>query len=451
MRIHILMGIVGIGLFAISEPALAATINISSIGDGTASRANAQAAYDAASPGDTIIFPLNGSATWSTPLSIGKALTLNGNGTTLTAAAAGSDGIFYVTGFTSDALMRITGFTFNLVNFNVREGAVRVLNNISLGNLRIDHNTFHYGYTQIEVGGSKGVIDHNYFYNPLKGISFTAGSATQATQSWLSMAAGTGDALFIEDNSFIYDANYPGTFSQESIGTYNGGKLVIRYNNWDSSVYPLTLTIDPIMTHGSAAAGVANGYWQIGTGARRGQSVVEIYNNIMVGKRIDFMAILRGSANLVFNNSLTNTITATPRIYLREEEYGGGQWSPARTAWPAEDQVHNTFIWANTFNGVAQTTANADTGDVAGILQENRDYFLHAPQATGGREIFTGANGASSSFPTDGSTHPTQGTMVFIPTGPNAYYGYTPYTYPHPLTVTPAQAPTTASVKIFIP
>ena len=29
--------------------------------------------------------------------------------------------------------------------------------------------------------------------------------------------------------------------------------------------------------------------------------------------------------------------------------------------------------------------------------------------------------------------YPTLGTMEFIAEGPNEYYGYTPYTYPHPL------------------
>lgn len=439
MKLLHLFGILGL---SITVPiASAKVIRVSDFGDGTCSRSNAQAAYDAASAGDTIIFP-GGNCTWTSELTINKPLTIVGSGTTLTAGATLNNGVFYITGFTSDKLMRITGFTFNLVNFTSSGRAINVLNNISLGKLRIDHNTFHYGYEQVHVGGSKGVIDHNYFYNPLKGISFTAGSVAQANQSWASMAAGTSEALFVEDNHFIDNADYPAAFSQERIGTYNGGKLVIRYNHWDSSLYPTNGTINPIMIHGSAAAGAENGYWQIGTGARRGQSVVEIYNNVMIGKRIDFLAKLRGSANLVFSNVVTNiTISPLPRIYMREEEYTETQWNPARTNWPAEDQVHNTFIWANTFNGATQTSANIVVYEPTWAIQENRDYFLHAPQPAGGKETFTGANGASSSYPTDGSTYPTQGTMVFSTNGPNAYYPYTPYTYPHPLTLSPPAAP----------
>ena len=59
----------------------------------------------------------------------------------------------------------------------------------------------------------------------------------------------------------------------------------------------------------------------------------------------------------------------------------------------------------------------------------------------GNSNAFTGKNGASNTFPTDGSTYATQGTMQFVPTGPNAYFGYVPYRYPHPL-ATPAAAST---------
>jgi len=43
-------------------------------------------------------------------------------------------------------------------------------------------------------------------------------------------------------------------------------------------------------------------------------------------------------------------------------------------------------------------------------------------------------NGASDTAPTDGVTYSNYGTMYFTADVENAYYGYTPYTYPHPLT-----------------
>lgn len=414
----------------------ASSIYVSNYGDGTCSLENVKAAYDDASAGDTIVFPTNGNGTWSTELAVRKPVTIDGAGSTLTASGTMYNGFFHITGFTSSELVRITGFTFQMNNFTPRYGIKT--SSVALDNLRIDHNTFHFGATQLEVAGVKGVVDNNYFYNGNTDIYYTAGTSAQAHASWDSMAAGTADALFIENNYFIVNANHPGPAHNNNIDTYNGGKLVIRYNEFDSDANRLDTTAWTIQTHGNAAGGLppTKGYWESGDGARRGQSVVEIYENNMHGKRIDFLCTIRGSANLIYNNTHSDNTGGTARIYMYEEEYyETSNWSPSRTSWPAEDQVHNTFIWGNTFDGgVAQSSANivvipdADAG-----LKENRDYFLHEPRATGGKVTFTGRNGAAGSYPTNGSTYPTLGTMVFTSSGPNAYYGYKAYTYPHPL------------------
>lgn len=412
----------------------AATIKVADYGDGSCSFVNAQAAYIAASEGDTIVFPA-GTCTWSSTLTISKPLIIMGAGTgsegttKLVASGTMNNGFFHVTGITSSELMRISGFYFEMTDMTPFTAIY--VSSVDMDNIRIDHNIFNQGNKPLLFYNLKGLIDNNYFYNGNLSILYSA--AEKANASWDSMDAGTVDALFIEDNHFIHDANFLRTYTNECIGTFNGGKLVVRYNHFESYNIPDTAgTVTPIMTHGSAAGGVAYGYWQLGTGARRGQSVVEIYNNVFEGKRIDFPAVLRGSANLVYNNMI-GKVKYSPRIYLREEEYSEVQWTPARTEWPAEDQVHNTFIWNNTYNGSQLTTSNIAIGPDGDKIKLNRDYFLHAPEAAGGKEIFTGANGASGSYPTDGVTYPTRGTMIFKTEGPNAYYGYTPYTYPHPL------------------
>ncbi len=397
------------------------------------SQTDVQAKIDIAVDGDTILVPA-GNCVWVSEVEITKPLKIIGEGsnkTILTASGGMLNGFFWVHGFTSNESVRISGFTFNMVDLTPAYGILIGTHDISISNLRIDNNIFNQGNTQILIGGSKGVLDNNYFYNGIKAISFTAGTRAQADASWDDMSAGTRDALFIEDNYFIDDVNYLAGHSQEKIGTYNGGKLVIRYNERDADEWPLAVTAGFLVeTHGSAAAGGATGYWQNNPSCRRGQSVVEVYHNIVHGKRIDFLTVLRGSANLVYNNTITSQIYI-PRIDLREEEYSdSSNWNPLRTEWPAEDQVHNTFIWDNTINGVPFDATNIVTNP---NIVENRDYFLYEPQATGGMEIFTGANGASSSYPTDGNVYPTLGTMEFISTGPNAYYPYIPFEYPHPL------------------
>ena len=414
----------------------AATFYVANYGDGTCSLANAQSAYNAASAGDTIVFPA-GTCTWSSALTVGKALSITGagsgaGGTKLVASGSMSNGFFNITGITSSVLMRISGFYFEMTDWTPQTAIY--VHSVNMDNIRIDNNIFNQGSKPILFYNPRGLIDNNYFYNSNLTIEYSAGSVAKANASWDSMAAGTADALFIEDNHFIDNAEYTAGGSQERVGTFNGGKLVVRYNNFDFYDIPHDATTYPVHTHGSASGGVANGYWQQETGARRGQSVVEIYHNVMGGKRIDYPISVRGSANLIYNNTIISESGNPSRITLSEEEYTvSSNWNPLRVDWPAEDQVHNTFIWNNTFDGTAQTSSNILAIPDETKIQLNRDYFLHEPQATGGKEIFTGANGASSTYPTNGTVYPTLGTMVFTPDVENAYYGYTPYTYPHPL------------------
>lgn len=437
-RMLILVSICFACLCAYVTVSFADIIYISDYADGAASFENTQAAYNDASSGDTIIFPKNGNGTWSSSLIIGKALIINGNGTTLTAGGTMSHGFFELSNFTSDDLVRITNFTFNLNN--TQGGSAIYFFGLNLSKLRIDHNTFHHGGTVMEIRGCKGVIDHNYFYNGYRMILYSSGSRSLADASWESMEAGTGDALFVEDNHFIYDENYTGGQGNDNVlDTFNGGKLVFRYNTIDSTNIPpgFTSVCWTLQTHGSASGGSSIAYWQADSNARRGQSVVEIYENTMTGKNLGRLATFRGSANLVYNNTI-NSLNYSTYLYMYEEENYEPQWYPLRSNWPAEDQVHNTFIWGNIFNGVSQNESHIVSYNEEWI-KKDRDYFLHRPATTGegmtlGKEIFTGANGASSTYPTDGTTYPTKGTMQFIPDVENAYYGYTPYTYPHPLT-----------------
>ena len=397
-----------------------------------------------AKAGDTINIT-KGTATWSGTVKVGKALTINGNGTMLTAGATLLNGFFYITGFSDNTnTMRITNFTFDSVNFTGGRRAI-YLSYVTLGKLRIDHNTFHYGNTQIETYGSTyGVIDNNIFYN---GNNFLY---LYGDNTWDDLTAGTANSLFVEDNKFIINENWPtSTTNGNGIDGGSGIRVVFRYNEFDYDNSPYTGNMATIGFHGSGG-----GYWQRTdvSGVRRSAAVMEIYNNTMHGPRIDTMFGFRGGVALIYNNYHLDTYGGRSGIRLTEEEYSTNYTSAftiTRTEWPGEDQIHNSFIWGNTFDGVAQSVNNiviTNTPSENFILKD-REYFLHAPcggsdttdsygnTCTHGKASFTGANGASGSYPTDGETYPTEGTMVFTETGDNAYYGYTPYTYPHPLRV----------------
>jgi len=448
------------------------------------SMTDVQNAINLVTSGGTVNVPAGGYAgdcVWSSAITINKPISIIGagsgtSGTKLTTSSSMPNGFFNITGFTASTLVRISGFAFQMTNrtpytaINVHD----MMGGVNGGQIRIDNNVFYFGNSPVTFYHPKGLVDHNYFYNGIQSISFSSGSRTNADASWASLSAGTSDALFIEDNHFITDVNYALTYTQEQIGTFNGGKLVVRNNDFNATTVSGTLgTYTPFMAHGSADGGCGGaGYWEVSACQRRGQSVIEFYNNTESGKRIDFMYISRGSVNLVYNNVITGTVSNNPRIMLVEEEYSSDNWSVHRIAWPAEDQIHNTFIWNNTYRGhdfndgvygsveTSPTnyncTANATpmsccagrgigtcgnnaTPTSNPFIRKDRDYFLHAPEATGGREIFVCAsgisdcNGASNTYPTDGVKYPTLGTMVFSPEGSNAYYPYIPYTYPHPL------------------
>ena len=130
---------------------------------------------------------------------------------------------------------------------------------------------------------------------------------------------------------------------------------------------------------------------------------------------------LRGGSLIIYNNTFTTLVGSPTTIALTEEESWQTEFfNPLRTTWPAEDQINNTFIWNNTLNGATITDVNLNFPSDTTFIKKDRDYFMHAPQATGGKSTYPTRAGASD--------------MTFSSSGANAYYPYTPYTYPHPLT-----------------
>lgn len=406
----------------------------------SASLVNVKSAYDLCSIGDTLRIP-SGNVTWDTCLEVTKRLIIFGNGspnTILNANHVRKYGFFYFHGIYDTNLVRLSGISFHQIQtYTLSDDFSVYMRDMQCKRFRIDNCKFYDGYQNIEFYGVKGVVDTCTFTNFFRAILYTSGTNAQADSSWNDITSGTAEPLFVESNMFILDKNYPHPTWDHIFDTYNGGKIVARNNILNSDSVPAAVgQMIAFQTHGNAAGGVADtqGYWQQGYGARRGQSMVEIYNNNLHGKRIDFLCALRGSSNLIYNNTVVS-VGSTPRIYFYEEEqWVTGNWNPLRTSWPAEDQVHNSFIWGNTFNGVSQSAGSITTGTYSSdYIQPDREYFLHEPQSSGGKAIFTGKNGATNTYPTDGVKYPTQGSMSFSSSGSNKHYPYTAYTFPHPL------------------
>jgi hypothetical protein len=400
----------GVLLLFLCASAQAATVPAASC-----SRTDVGNAVTAAASGDTVSVPA-GTCTWSSTLTINKSLILLGAGVGATKIVSGAVSPLIEIALSADVPVRVSGFSFDNVNYPGGDKvSIHIGWNMNSGfgikQLRIDHNAFNKGKQCIMTDGSRiyGVIDHNDFLNCDAAIG-----ANGDIRTWEDpIAPGTANALFIEDNTFRADNNAAGWSEQEQIMHGHGNRTVIRYNTFDLRAYTIGNGL-PIEAHG-------NGNCYTGSSNDlRGMPILEIYNNTMrVHASYRFINI-RGGSDLVHDNTLTSEIGNPAAIEFKEEEGNGAEpfTGCKKTAWSAEDQINNSFVWNNTLNGQAVTDIDLDYATDPVFIQQGRDYFMHAPAVTGGKETYTGRPG---------------GPMSFSAAGANAYYLYTPFTYPHPL------------------
>ena len=187
---------------------------------------------------------------------------------------------------------------------------------------------------------------------------------------------------------------------------------VIRYNDFDGTEYT-SYNFVPFDSHGSQL-------YYTGSGDFRGQPIIEVYNNTFRYHHTYLIANFRGGSILFHDNVFTYIAYSNEEIGATEEEgWQPAFFSPLRTVWPAEDQITNSFFWNNTLNGNPMTDILLLQASDAIFIQKDRDYFMHAPQSTGGKSTYPTRAGADD--------------MTFSSSGANAYYPYTPFTYPHPL------------------
>jgi hypothetical protein len=406
----------------------AATINAASC-----SSADVVRAIGTAGNGDTVIIPACTATAWASAISLTKQITVQGAGITSGANLTSITTNGFNIALTTDGPVRVTGIEFSRNTAGSSDSMI-VLNGrnsngsgTAMTKIRIDHCKFINGGRQIAVNGwSYGVIDHNQFINGNIAVGFTG----DGNQSWSRpIQAGTANAMIVEDNSFIMNTSRL-TSLNEQIYHQGGSRSVVRYNTFDATANTTDDSI-PFETHGNF------GPYYTGDDNRdeRGQPIMEFYNNTVTVHHTYRMLNVRGGSILVHGNTF-RTISGSADVVVFTEEEGwycayAGQLCPTRTFWPAQDQVMNSFIWNNTLNGSPVTISNIGfTNASASIfIQQNRDFFMHAPAANGGMETYPGRYGAED--------------MTFSSSGPNTYYPYTPYTYPHPLVNGTSTADTT--------
>ena len=421
---------------------ISACIAGNTINAASCSQEDVQSAINSASEGSTVAVP-QGICTWNTTVLLSKGIVLKGAGNGLTKIINGRPSTcgknpgscLILAEMPTNAAFRITGFYFDTGTGLLDLPSIYIKGksdgSFPLAGFRIDHSDFNSGSHCVWASRwLEGVIEKNNFYNCNIGVMVLGDNQ----QSWLRpIEAGTSHSLFIEDNNFIIN-NLTDREPNEQIYHQDGGRSVVRNNLFDGSTYTNGNSI-LIDSHGSWMSGkplVNGGYWTSDNGYHRGQPLIEVYNNVFRGHHTYQFTNFRGGSFLVHDNNFTTLSGNTINIFVLTDEES---WqtlfvNPLRTQWPAEDQVNNSFFWNNTYNGAPITVVrnNKHPEDTI-FIQENRDYFMHAPQATGGQSKYTGRQGASNAPPTESSPD----TMIFDAAAPNAYYPYTPYIYPHPL------------------
>ncbi|MBE9483407.1 MAG: hypothetical protein IMY74_01085, partial [Bacteroidetes bacterium] len=274
--------------------------------------------------------------------------------------------------------------------------------------LRIDHNTFQKGKRAIYSSGwVEGLIDNNTFIN----CDIAVGLAGDNHFSWnRSIEAGTANSLFIEDNTFLQDNNSDRELN-EQIYHQEGARTVVRYNTFDLRSYT-TYNGCPFDSHGNQS-------YYTGNPAIRGQPLLEIYNNNFYIHHTYRVLYIRGGSLLVHDNTVTFETGSGSVFKLSEEEsWQTAFFNPLATTWSAEDQIMNSFFWGNTLDGSPITDVSLNFANDATFIQKDRDYFMHAPESSGGKATYDSQEGGAATFSSSGA---------------NAYYPYTPYAYLHPL------------------
>jgi len=366
------------------------------------------AAVAAAKPGDTVHVPA-GAAVWTQVLLITNGITLVGAGPDATCI---TNSIPTVTPWslnerpplvwiriTNDAPVRISGFYFFCNWTNGGQGVlsdpINLRGNPIMHSFRVDHCLFEQAKSRaLELLGSVyGVIDHCLFWNCELTTEPCAGEGLE----WSRFTApyfglGSTNTIVVEDCTVLYDNDGKSIgLSPAPAACGEGGHYVWRYNLITNAA---THTVDGLDLHGNNFYdGYDPDYTNTPQPGWRGSIWFECYSNTFMLSNHSMRAMnLRGGTCMVYGNQFFG-VADSCRIFLDEEEsWLTNHFSPLRQAWPAQDQIINSFFWGNSRNGVAtndvrinlppQSYTPGVTNPVAVFIQEGRDYWRRPPQAT---------------------------------------------------------------------
>jgi len=400
-----------VGVFLVPLICHAATYTSASCG-----AADFQAQINNSANGDVVQGPVaGGSATWTSGVTVGNThqITLNGNACSVTFGSGGS--LSLTVG--SSNYTRVTNFTFNGSGTNGNDVIEfhTVTSPASL-TFRFDHNTLSCGSPSAPstilgiYQNGPGLVDHNSFscgHGADELIHVLGLGASDDSGWWDTVSIGGANMIFIEDNTFS-DSGGAGASALQS---YYGARTVIRHN---------TFTNMQLDQHGSGGIGAR--WW-------------EIYSNTFSTQ--DGIC-LRAGSGMVFSNITTGAIRMTQEYgtYPAEWQVGQGQetvhGSPTNCSTNGPPGCYFAYVW-NDVTPSLNTTQGCAAG-LANMIHFERDVFA---QNDGGNGV---RSGTYASIPGTCSTYQgywaTDQSTLYQCTATNTWTAYyTPYTYPHPLTL----------------
>jgi hypothetical protein len=290
-----------------SAVARATTINAKS-----ASQSDVAAAIASAADGDTVTLP-SGTFTWTSGVTITKAITLQGAGigNTIIIDANNNSGEaaidIYFPSLVANKLTRLTGIEIRdggRINTGIGGVIKAVGSNTNGSRFRMDHCKMNNVKGMTVMDTVIGVIDHNTFLcstdhelavvpyaNHWNGPDghYGDGSWSDATNF------GSDRFLFIEDN--VFDQEGPAPRVPGATDGYSGARFVVRYNQ----IHDCT-----IETHGTES-----------NARNRGTRAVEVYNNTFSGtNRNRFLGGMRSGIGLWHDNNISGYLTGSMVIVL---------------------------------------------------------------------------------------------------------------------------------------
>ena len=437
----------------------AATINAADCSQTAVSNAIASAVS-----GDLVVIP-SGTCSWSSPVTISIPLTIRGKTITLRdpntyQVSATDNTIIQTNGFqvTAETGVRITGITFD---GNVSGVATQPITlPTSPVGMRIDHNHFTYYRKVWNKGGGGGylnvIFDNNRITQPGEENLYIVGAGNDAfVAGGVCGSSNPEKTTWIEDNEFVLETANIGNL----IDMGAGARVAIRGNRVTGTV---NYTIqDFIEAHGHC-------WGQRDGNSNAGVYCVEVSDNRFhkVKTQSNAAKILRtrGGKNYVYNNNaydpgwttggiigywiqeVATDCNATPCAVQAHEDagYHAVPLSEATnytagfcTTYPCPMQPNNSYNWNNTWDS-GTVGVIVQGADAATYMAEDRDYWddIGVGDTNFTKDVAANRIGTCT---IQNSYWETDTKMLYRCTATNTWtFIYSPYNYPHPLTITPS-------------